>query len=138
MIVTAGIAGFGGVFGPLLSGGTAGVLVLMMVGFSLMGMTYGPLGTLLSELFPTAVRYTGSSVAFNLAGIFGASLAPFVATWLAVHLGVRAVGYYLSGAALVTLFALAAGRETRGQNLAAEPGEGGAGTDRVDVAGPNR
>ena len=48
-----------------------------------MGMTYGPLGTVLSELFPTAVRYTGSSLTFNLAGIFGASLAPYIATWLA-------------------------------------------------------
>ena len=45
-----------------------------------MGFTYGPLGTMLSELFPTAVRYTGSSLTFNLAGIFGASLAPYIAT----------------------------------------------------------
>ena len=55
------------------------------LGLSLMGLTYGPLGTVLSELFPTAVRYTGSSLTFNLAGIFGASLAPYVATWLATH-----------------------------------------------------
>ena len=51
-----------------------------------MGLTYGPLGTVLSELFPTAVRYTGSSLTFNLAGIFGASLAPYIATWLATNL----------------------------------------------------
>ena len=51
-----------------------------------MGLTYGPLGTVLSELFPTAVRYTGSSLTFNLAGIFGASLAPYIATWLAEQL----------------------------------------------------
>ena len=55
----------------------------MALGLSLMGMTYGPLGTVLSELFPTAVRYTGSSLTFNFAGIFGASLAPYIATWLA-------------------------------------------------------
>ena len=48
-----------------------------------MGLTYGPLGTVLSEFFPTRIRYTGSSLAFNLAGIFGASLAPYIATWLA-------------------------------------------------------
>ena len=57
-------------------------MLAMVVGLSLMGMTYGPLGTVLSELFPTAVRYTGSSLTFNLAGIFGASLAPYIATWL--------------------------------------------------------
>ena len=56
---------------------------MMALGLALMGLTYGPLGTALSELFPTAVRYTGSSLTFNLAGIFGASLAPYIATWLA-------------------------------------------------------
>ena len=62
-----------------------------------MGLTYGPLGTVLSELFPTPVRYTGSSLAFNFAGIFGASLAPYIATWLAKNYGLQYVGYYLSG-----------------------------------------
>ena len=67
-----------------------------------MGLTYGPLGTVLSELFPTAVRYTGSSLTFNLAGIFGASLAPYAATWLAKTYGLQYVGYYLcAGAVLV-------------------------------------
>jgi metabolite-proton symporter len=113
LIVTAGLIAFGLVFGPLFSSGFAGVLTVMIVGFALMGMTYGPLGTLLSELFPTAVRYTGSSVTFNLAGIFGASLAPAIATRLATHYGLAAVGYYLSGAALLTLVALGCSRETR-------------------------
>ena len=66
---------FGFVFAPLFAAGTRGALA-MALGLSLMGLTYGPLGTALSELFPTAVRYTGSSLTFNLAGIFGASLAP--------------------------------------------------------------
>ena len=68
-----------------------------------MGLTYGPLGTVLSELFPTAVRYTGSSLTFNLAGIFGASLAPYIATWLATNYGLQSVGYYLSASAALTL-----------------------------------
>jgi MFS family permease len=89
------------------------VLTTLVIGFALMGMTYGPLGTMLSELFPTAVRYTGASVAFNLAGIFGASLAPYIATWLASHVGLAAVGYYLSAAATITLVALWLSRETR-------------------------
>ena len=59
----------------------------MALGLSLMGLTYGPLGTVLSELFPTSVRYTGSSLTFNFAGIFGASLAPYIATWLAKTYG---------------------------------------------------
>ena len=90
----------------------------MILGLALMGLTYGPLGTLLSELFPTAVRYTGSSTSFNLAGIFGASLAPYFATWLASHYGLRAVVWYLSGAALLTLLALGLSRETRDADYA--------------------
>ena len=60
-----------------------------------MGLTYGPLGSALAELFPAAVRYTGASLTFNLAGIVGASLAPYAATWLATNHGLPAVGYYL-------------------------------------------
>jgi hypothetical protein len=71
-----------------------------------MGMTYGPLGAALASLFPTAVRYTGASLTFNFAGIVGASLTPYAATWLATQFGLAAVGYYLSGAALITLGAL--------------------------------
>ena len=73
-----------------------------------MGLTYGPLGTALAELFPTAVRYTGASVAFNLAGILGGSLAPYIATSLAASYGIAAVGYYLSAASVLTFAALAA------------------------------
>ena len=61
-----------------------------------MGLTYGPLGTALAELFPTEVRYTGASLTFNLAGVVGASLAPYAATWLASTHGLAWVGYYLS------------------------------------------
>lgn len=84
------------------------VLVFLSLGLALMGLTYGPLGTALSELFPTAVRYTGASLAFNFAGIVGASLAPYAATWLASHYGLGAVGYYLSFSALISLLALVA------------------------------
>lgn len=109
IVVTVAIAAFGLLFAPLFSAAspwaTTGFLAL---GLALMGLTYGPIGTLLAELFPTAVRYTGTSLAFNLAGIFGASLAPYVATGLAKSHGLSAVGYYLSGAAVLTLVALLA------------------------------
>jgi MFS family permease len=84
-----------------------------------MGLTYGPLGTTLSELFPTAVRYTGSSLTFNLAGVFGASLAPYIATWLASNYGLPYVGYYLTLAAALTFAGVLATRETRDQDLRA-------------------
>ena len=98
---------FGLIFGPLFAGGSALIVTVMLaLGLSCMGLTYGPLGTALSELFPTSVRYTGASMAFNLAGIFGGSLAPYIATWLAVNHGIAAVGYYLTGMGVLTLAAL--------------------------------
>ena len=104
---TLGIMVFGLAFAPLFrSGSESAVLAFLAVGLALMGLTYGPLGTTLTELYPTAVRYTGASLSFNLAGIIGASLAPYIATWLATRYGLAYVGYYLSAAGLVTLFAL--------------------------------
>ena len=115
--VTVAIGAFGLVLAPMLSAGIGGATLAMVVGLSLMGLTYGPLGTTLSELFPTSVRYTGSSLTFNLAGIFGASLAPYIATYLATKYGLQYVGYYLTGAAVLTLAGLLAIRETRDQHL---------------------
>jgi MFS family permease len=115
--VTVAIALFGLVLAPLFTAGTSGALVMMSLGLALMGFTYGPLGTVVSELFPTPVRYTGSSLAFSLAGILGASLAPYIATWLAEKYGLPYVGYYLTASALLTLIGLFMIRETKGEDL---------------------
>jgi metabolite-proton symporter len=105
--VSVAIAVFGLVLGPMFGSGSLLMVTLFMVlGQCLIGMTYGPLGTLLSELFPPEVRYTGASLTFNLAGILGASLAPYIATWLATSRGLPWVGWYLSASALVSLAAL--------------------------------
>ncbi|MES2261506.1 MAG: MFS transporter [Pseudomonadota bacterium] len=105
--VSAAIVVFGLALAPLFgSGSTWQVTLFMSLGLGLMGMTYGPLGTMLSELFPAEVRYTGASLTFNLAGILGASLAPYIATWLATNYGLQYVGYYLSAAAFLSLVAL--------------------------------
>ena len=112
------IALFGLVMAPLFKAGTMGATTMMAVGLALMGLTYGPLGTVVAELFPTPVRYTGSSLAFSLAGIFGASLAPYVATWLARTHGLPFVGYYLSASAALTFLGLLFVRETKNEDLA--------------------
>ena len=108
MSASLAIAAFGLLMAPLFgSGDVVKITMFLCLGLGLMGMTYGPLGTMLSELFPTEVRYTGASLTFNFAGILGASFAPFIATWLAGNYGLSYVGLYLSGAALITLTALA-------------------------------
>lgn len=106
ILSSLGILIFGLVLGSLFPAGTAGVMATLIIGFILMGFTYAPLGTFLSELFPVEVRYTGASVAFNLAGIIGASLAPYIATSLAIGHGLEAVGLYLAAMAAVSLTAL--------------------------------
>jgi MFS family permease len=118
--VTVLIGLFGFVLAPLFNAGLTGATVMMALGLALMGLTYGPLGTIVSELFPTAVRYTGSSLAFSMAGILGASLAPYIATWLAKTHGLQYVGYYLTASALLTLLGLLMMRETKDDDLAAQ------------------
>ena len=117
MAVNAAIVFYGLAMAPLFAMGAVGVVVAMSLGFLLMGFAYGPIGTVLAEIFPTNVRYTGSSLTYNLAGILGASLAPYAATWLATRYGLPYVGYYLGSFALLSLAGLVASRETRDTTL---------------------
>ena len=117
--ISVGISIFGLFFARMFEAGHTGAVTMLVVGLSLMGLTYGPLGTVLSELFPTAVRYTGSSLAFSLAGILGASLTPYIATKLATAYGLQYVGYYLSASAVLTIVGLLAVRETKNEDLTA-------------------
>jgi metabolite-proton symporter len=108
MLIAATIAilVFGLCFAPLFTAGSKlSVVLFLSIGLGCMGLTYGPLGTALAELFPTAMRYTGASLTFNIAGILGASIAPYLATWLAQNYGLPWVGYYLAAAAAVSLLA---------------------------------
>jgi metabolite-proton symporter len=98
---------FGLVFAPVFGDGNkTQALIFLCLGLGLMGLTYGPIGASLSEMFPTAVRYTGSSLTFNLGGILGGSFAPYIAKHLADTYGVQFVGYYMSTAGLLTFVAL--------------------------------
>ncbi|TQS69961.1 MHS family MFS transporter [Rhodobacteraceae bacterium] len=97
------IAAFSFALPYLMVDNEALILGFVTLAMGLMGLTYGLIGTALAAPFPTQVRYTGSSVTFNFAGIFGASLAPYAATWLQSNYGLGYVGYYLCAAALITL-----------------------------------
>jgi len=84
----------------------------------LMGATFAPLGALLPELFPTQVRYTGAGAAYNLGGIIGASLAPYIAQQLVQHGGLAWVGGYISVAAAISFLAVFLMKETNNMELA--------------------
>ncbi|MBY6004871.1 MHS family MFS transporter [Salipiger bermudensis] len=105
---TLAIAAFSFLVPVLMVESEARILGFVTLAMALMGLTYGLIGTALAAPFPTRVRYTGSSITFNFAGIVGASLAPYVATWLQSTYGLAYVGYYLLAAALVTLVCIMA------------------------------
>jgi metabolite-proton symporter len=117
MIATIGILLFGIFFSALFVAGNYPMMVIFLaIGMFLMGLTYGPLGTALAEIFPASVRYTGASLCFTLAGILGASLTPYLATMLANNYGLPYVGYYLSFAAAASLLALIAAKTLMKEN----------------------
>ncbi|MGV3655457.1 MAG: MFS transporter [Noviherbaspirillum sp.] len=115
ILVTIGIIVFGLSWVPLLGAGFAGTMAWLIIGFSLMGMTFGPMGALLPELFPTNVRYTGSGISYNISSILGAAVAPFIAVWLwgMADGSPFLVGVYLALMGVLTLIALVLGKETK-------------------------
>ncbi|MFC7431187.1 MULTISPECIES: MFS transporter [unclassified Agrococcus] len=113
--VTAAIIVFGLLWVPLFGAGFGGVMFTLILGFTLMGLTFGPMASFLPELFPANVRYTGSAVAYNLSSVIGAAPAPFaaVALWGAADGSPLLVGLYLAGAGVVTLIVLLLSKDTR-------------------------
>jgi MFS family permease len=97
------------VMGPMFAAGSLSVIALFLcIGLFTMGLVYGPLASLLPQMFTARVRYTGVSIAFNVGGILGGGLAPVVAQGLADRAGLAYVGLYISGAAVLTLLGLLA------------------------------
>lgn len=102
-----GTIALGFLLAPML--GSASLLVIFLflaLALLMMGFVYGPLGAFLPALFPARVRYTGSTVSFNIGGIFGGALAPILAQALAERGGLSLVGVYLGAAAAISFVAL--------------------------------
>ncbi|GAB3697171.1 MFS transporter [Mariniluteicoccus flavus] len=113
--VTVLIAAYGLALHPIFNAGRHGALAGLVIGFSLMGLTYGPMAAYLPELFPSNVRYTGSAIAYNMASVVGAGPAPFalVALWQLNGGKIWYVGLYVVAAAITTIIGLAPAQETR-------------------------
>ncbi len=120
VLLAAGIAALlsGFLMEPLLGSGSPALITLFLsLELFLMGATFAPMGALLPELFPTAVRYTGAGSAYNLGGILGASLAPYLAQQLVHYGGLAWVGGYISVAAAISVTAAVLLRETCDKDL---------------------
>ena len=109
-VLAAGCVGVmvvGFAMAPMMGSGSLSlVFAYLALALLLMGFVYGPLGAWLPGLFPARVRYTGASMAFNVAGVLGGGLTPLVAQVLARDYGLAAVGLYGSAAAALSLVAL--------------------------------
>jgi MFS family permease len=102
------IAAFSGFAPQLLDAGVVGETVYMIVGFVLLGLSFGQSSGAIASTFSRAYRYTGSALTTDLAWLFGAGFAPFVALWFSSHFGVISSGAYLLSGAVCTLLALGA------------------------------
>jgi hypothetical protein len=100
------IATFSGFAPQLLDGGVPGEVTFMAVGFVLLGLSFGQSSGALAANFSMAYRYTGSALTSDLAWLFGAGFAPFVALLLSATLGLMSSGAYLLSGAICTLVVL--------------------------------
>ena len=99
------------------NGTPTSVFAFLVIGMTLMGMTFGPMAALLPELFPTEVRYSGASLAYNIASIIGATIAAMISLKINALYGLMGVGIYLAINAFLTLLALLASKETKNVDL---------------------
>ena len=110
-VTAAAIAAFSGFAPQLLDAGQAGEATFMILGFALLGLSFGQSSGALSSNFQPRHRYTGSAFTSDLAWLFGAGFAPMVALWLSSQFGLIAAGAYLLSGAIGTLVALWLNRE---------------------------
>ena len=99
------------------NGTPTSVFAFLVIGMALMGMTFGPMAALLPELFPTEVRYSGASLAYNIASIIGATIAAMISLKINALYGLMGVGIYLAINAFLTVLALLASKETKNVDL---------------------
>ncbi|TCM19747.1 putative MFS family arabinose efflux permease [Novosphingobium sp. PhB165] len=101
-----GIAVFSGFAPQLLDAGPLGEITFMVIGFILLGLSFGQSSGVVASAFPTEHRYVGSALTSDLAWLFGAGFAPLAALLLSANFGLIASGAYLLSGALATLIAL--------------------------------
>lgn len=104
------IALFSGFVPMLMNGGDLGQDIFILVGFSLLGLSYGQASGAVTANFQTKYRYTGAALTSDLAWLAGAGFAPLVALGLSAHFGLAYVSLYLLSGAVGSLAALSLNR----------------------------
>jgi metabolite-proton symporter len=116
----AGMAIWGFAFFRMLDTGlTPNVLIAVIVGLVLHGAMYGPQAAFIAELFPTRMRYSGASLAYQATSIFAGSLAPIIAlALLKATKSAVPIAIYLAVAGAISAFSALRARETKGLTFA--------------------
>ena len=90
----------------LLNTGEVGSTMFLLLGFVLLGLSYGQASGTVTANFSPQYRYTGAALSADLAWIIGAAFAPLVALYLSSQFGLLAVTVYLLSGVACTLGAL--------------------------------
>jgi metabolite-proton symporter len=116
----AGIAGWGFVFFRLIDTGQMPLIVLAMIGGLVChALMYAPQAAFIAELFPTRMRYSGASLAYQATSIFAGSLAPIIALFLLDrYKSWVPIAIYLAIAGAISAFSALKARETMGLTFA--------------------
>ena len=114
-----GLAAFIFFFFPMLaSGAPEQIIAALVVGLVLHAAMYGPQAAFITELFPTRIRYSGVSIAYQLTSIFAGSLAPIIALWLYKESGsATPVAIYVAIACAISGVSALLAKETKGTEL---------------------
>lgn len=94
----------------LMNGGESGQNTFILIGFALLGLSYGQAAGAVTANFKTRYRYTGAALTSDLAWLVGAGFAPLVALGLSAHFGMAYVSFYLLSGAVGSLAALSLNR----------------------------
>ncbi|PYE87886.1 MFS transporter [Phyllobacterium leguminum] len=90
----------------LLDAGSMGQDAFIIIGFGILGLSFGQASGAVSSRFERRYRYTGAALTSDLAWLVGAGFAPLVALGLASNFGIIFIGGYLISGAICTLVAL--------------------------------
>ncbi len=110
------IAIFSAFIPMLMDGGPEGQDIFVILGFGLLGLSYGQAAGAVSANFPAKYRYTGAALTSDLAWLVGAGFAPLVALGLSAHFGLGYVSLYLLSGAVGSLAALSLNRSLQIRN----------------------
>ncbi len=114
-----GLGIFSFLFFPMLASGSNALIILaIVIGLVLHASMYAPQAAFITELFPTRIRYSGVSIAYQLTAIFAGSLAPIIALWLYKDFTSSVpVSVYVAIACAISGLSALLAKETKGVEL---------------------